>query len=117
MLGLAEHIVLLMFSLQCVADLEFLLLISTLTLPSADVLPNWIHYWGEGYFTKFSVGGPDCDEKVNLIRSKVLKMTGQNDLRTIKKKRGQLDWTSRRKWVQYASKWSNDRFGRQLDLL
>ncbi len=27
-------------------------------------------YGGDGYFTKFLVGGPACDEKIDLIGSK-----------------------------------------------
>ncbi len=41
-------------------------------------------------------------------------MRAQKDLRIIKKKNDQQDWKSRRKFVQNASKWSNDRFGKNI---
>ncbi len=40
---------------------------------------------GGGYFTKFLVRDPAQDERMDAIRSGIVKMRGQRDLRTMKK--------------------------------
>ncbi len=51
-----------------------------------SVLTPYNGLWGGGHFTRFLVGGPALDEKMDSTGSKVfVRMRGQKDLRTVKR--------------------------------